>query len=441
MHGGSEHGRQSLGHVRLASEKLACYDKKLGAEQAVISPCPHKQVSNGSNSQVVEIAQKVFELLTQGSFTNTYKYATLLGILDALEERSTADGPPSMITSRELAEHVLRIYWPQCSEFRPNSSSGSAHLAQQSGATPTIISAIRKWREQWPSQTIAEYRQEYRRAESDFRDTHQTRPARALINEVETVLIMYPIPLLQKVTPRRIGRDASDERTSQNPFLYEWSNKSEPPGLKAYLDGALSPIDNRLKFFPGVPECLLTLASLLRPMIQTEWTRFVSRIKRNEIASDKVFAFLFERERRDLEAVRSPLRELQENRCFYCGEILQKEKGHVDHFVPWSRHPNDAIENLTLAHASCNVNKSNFLAAPEHLEKWKERLRTNDLSTIADTLRWPTERHTSVSIIQALYGQLAAGVMLWSTRDRMVPWQPSGSLPLLRAIDKLRDAA
>jgi len=383
-----------------------------------------------SNSQVVEIAQKVFELLTQGSFTNTYKYATLLGILEALEERSTADGPPSMITSRELAEHVLRIYWPQCDGFRHVPECGFIPLAQQSGEKqPKIITAILNWRTEHPGQTVAEYIAEYRLSESAFRSTKRMHPARALMNDVERTLIKFPIPLLQW-----FGK-------AKQEFLFQWSMDEQPVGIGDYQAGRPSPIDNTLRFNPGVPEALVTLSPLLRSMIQTQWTRLVAGIRKNNIEEDVLHTFLFDHSRVNLNDTRAPLRELQQRACFYCGELLVNEAGHIDHFVPWSRHPNNAIENLVIAHASCNISKSNYLVAPVHLQRWKERLGSPAISAIAAQLKWPSERSASISIVQSIYGQLSPGLMVWSGKAKMIEFDPEQTKPLLTELDVLRKGA
>src|SRR6266480_6864612 len=71
-------------------------------------------------------------------------------------------------------------------------------------------------------------------------------------------------------------------------------------------------------------------------------------------------------ERVPLERVRGPIIELQEGRCFYCAERLARRAGQtpdVDHFIPWSRYPDDGLENLVVAHARCNAQKRDFLAA------------------------------------------------------------------------------
>src|SRR5213080_2876385 len=50
--------------------------------------------------------------------------------------------------------------------------------------------------------------------------------------------------------------------------------------------------------------------------------------------------------------MRGPIIELQEGRCFYCAEGLASRAGQtpdVDHFIPWSRYPDDGLENLVVA--------------------------------------------------------------------------------------------
>jgi hypothetical protein len=66
------------------------------------------------------------------------------------------------------------------------------------------------------------------------------------------------------------------------------------------------------------------------------------------------------------------LRDLQVGRCFYCNEPIVG-RGHVDHFLAWSRWPNDAIENLVLADR-CNLDKSDHLVTADHLTRWRRRL-------------------------------------------------------------------
>ena len=59
---------------------------------------------------------------------------------------------------------------------------------------------------------------------------------------------------------------------------------------------------------------------------------------------------------------------------------------HVDHFLPWSRYPDDGLDNFVLADKSCNGWKSNSLAASQHLTRWARRfqLDTTECSQLAD---------------------------------------------------------
>ena len=90
------------------------------------------------------------------------------------------------------------------------------------------------------------------------------------------------------------------------------------------------------------------------------------------------------------DAVRQPLRELQNNRCFYCEKAI-REAAEVDHFIPWARHPDNGIENLVVADQRCNHDKRDFLVAGDHVPRWRvERFErnTSGLAQIAERASW-----------------------------------------------------
>src|SRR5438093_6342959 len=106
-------------------------------------------------------------------------------------------------------------------------------------------------------------------------------------------------------------------------------------------------IDNRIHLRPGVGEALVRLNHLLRPLIHHQWAVKVATL--NRLDEYQLERFLFGAERVPLERVRGPIIELQEGRCFYCAERLASRAGQtpdVDHFIPWSRYPDDGLENL-----------------------------------------------------------------------------------------------
>jgi hypothetical protein len=66
----------------------------------------------------LRLAERLIQLLDRGGFTATYKYAVLVGLMDLCMELTGANGlPPDTITTRQLAEKVIELYWPQCAPY------------------------------------------------------------------------------------------------------------------------------------------------------------------------------------------------------------------------------------------------------------------------------------------------------------------------------------
>ena len=66
----------------------------------------------------IGFAEKVLELLDEGRYTATYKYAVLLGLIDVcLEQTQSSGAPPEMVTTRQLADKIIELYWPQTVPF------------------------------------------------------------------------------------------------------------------------------------------------------------------------------------------------------------------------------------------------------------------------------------------------------------------------------------
>ena len=59
--------------------------------------------------------EKLLQVLGQGGFSATYKYAVLPGLMDLCIE---AGHPPSSVTTAQLARRVVELYWPQVRPFR-----------------------------------------------------------------------------------------------------------------------------------------------------------------------------------------------------------------------------------------------------------------------------------------------------------------------------------
>ena len=217
------------------------------------------------------------------------------------------------------------------------------------------------------------------------------------LDEVERTFARYPIRLLQVV-----GNE-------HRPFLYDidWGESVTLAALHATGGGVV-------RFRPRASDELLRLAPLLRPLIELHWVRMVAALNGLDLESERLRSHLFGATRTGFPtALRSGLRELQDGRCFYCDERL-RSRVEVDHFIPWSRWPNDAVENLVLADA-CNNHKRDHLAAGEHARRWAQRLVAGgaDLTTLAGSAAWSSEPERSLSIGRSSYFHLPDGTPLW----------------------------
>jgi hypothetical protein len=90
---------------------------------------------------------------------------------------------------------------------------------------------------------------------------------------------------------------------------------------------------------------------------------------------------------------------------------------HVDHFVPWSRHADNSIDNLVAAHDDCNGKKSDYLAAAEHVVRWRERSArcAGDLVDIAREEAWESRPERTLSVARAIYRMLPDDARLWQS--------------------------
>jgi 5-methylcytosine-specific restriction endonuclease McrA len=350
---------------------------------------------------VVALAERILSLLDEGSFSSTYKYAVLLGLIDLCLEKTSNDGtPPDTIYPAELAEKVIALYWPHCRPYAKDESGQVLRLKQNSGSQASIIKAIERFRArhaQDPSITLSRAKAELRAGYLELRD------------DVEWTLIEMPLPKLQ-----RIGGPV-------RAFLYDISWDDNVRRGVVPLGACERPVnfDNRILLRPGVGAGLVALNALIRPLIHRQWASMVARI--NRLQEARLEEFLFGAERPSLEAVRQPLREAQDNRCFYCQQSIHGPV-EVDHFIPWARYPDNRIQNLVLADRGCNNDKRDHLAATELLDRWRRRNENGSstltqLEEIAQTVGWESGAATTMSVARGIYLGLPEGAHLWAGRE------------------------
>ncbi len=211
-------------------------------------------------------------------------------------------------------------------------------------------------------------------------------PFERLKDEVVETVIRMPLPKLQRFGT---GSGYVEDR-----FLYDygWPDEVSIARIRR-VD-----FDDGLYLRPGVGEWLVRLAGLLRPIVQQRWAAFVADRSSDLVEASFLDAFLFGASRISFAAIREPLLVSQDRECFYCRKDLSPQDTEIDHFIPWSRHPDDALDNLVAAHARCNNAKRDSLAAATHLEQWLHRFVVGSeaecsITEVASEARWQRWPH------------------------------------------------
>lgn len=344
----------------------------------------------------IAFAEKLMTVLAYGRRTATYKYAVLLGLIDLCHEQSSSAGSaPRRVRTAQLAEKVIELYWPHAAPFEV--ASGSVLTQSSGGHQAEILQLIRRFRdEQVRDPSASRTRSRLRAPEAYER----------LVREVEWKLAEMPLPKLQ-----RVG-DTLD------PFVYRIAWDDGVRRAEYFAEG----FDRSLHFVGEAADHLVRLAALLRPVIQREWARLVAQFNPELVPEGRLEEFLFGVERISLAAIQGGLRELQDGRCFYCGDALGS-RCEVDHFVPWVRYPDNGIENLVAAHRGCNGAKRDHLAAAEHVDAWVRRSERHksDLVEIATRAQWDRHPDRSLAVARSIYLRLPDEVRLWRLAQEFVP--------------------
>ncbi len=266
-------------------------------------------------------------LLSEGLFVATYKYALLMAIADLAIKHGSDSGDQLTLKVTEIAEEMARIYWRQVKPF----GIASDVLRQNAGRQAAIIQLLEN-ASQHHTGSIEQLKKDgsWQRCKS----------------KITTVVHTMPLWKIQ-----RVGGVVDD-------FLYPQTNSSKEIVLR-----------------PGVAYCLRKYYSMIRNMIEGAWILHIRRLNTHVLGEVvDLQEFLFGSERSAMSEVQPFFMELQKGKCFYCGKAISaSSKGHVDHFIPWSRYPADLGHNLVLADAACNSAKTDLLAAEAHLERWVRR--------------------------------------------------------------------
>ncbi len=318
-------------------------------------------------------------LLDEGSFVSSYKFALLHAIADLCLVKGDDSGAELDLSTSEIAEQFVRLYWPQVAPFV--ASDDKQVLSQNTGRQAAIVRELAERHNRYQGSLA-----ELEKSPADWGHVRR---------KVEQTVKRMPLWKLQTVGSERLD------------FLYE----NVDVGAVVRLE-------------PGVAYCFRAFYPMVTDMIEGAWSHFVQR--RNPRLLGQVIdlrSFLFGSRRSSLETYRPLLREVQRGRCFYCESDI-KSGGDVDHFIPWRRYSLELGHNFVLAHRGCNSSKSDLLAAEEHLERWTERslIYRNELEEGFDERKvlhdWPVTRQ----IASWAYGQVhKAGGQVWVEAKKLRP--------------------
>lgn len=361
-------------------------------------------MKSASNIDPLVLAQKCFALIDKTKKSGTYKYATLLALLNVISTKLDQNGTPTpKIMISDIGREVMRLYWNQAVPYK--------------GADPL---------KQSPQQDIV-----YKIVQ--YRTTHDLKIPRATMDQarcedptgfrtlekrsIKTVANM-PIRLLQKFGE---GNQAREEL-----FLFDFSWTGD---LKEkQIDTA------HLILKPGVGEGLLLLSPLLRAQIENQWMQYVS--DQNNLDASALNNYLFGFTRSAVATFAKYLIPLQEGKCFYCGAKITNQSAHVDHVIPWSFSHDDGLDNLVATCSPCNLSKSALLLGLEHLKNWSKRLVVGSPENLAITdLAEKQELFRDLNLThrhaRSAYRLAPEGTSVWNSRDIIDTIDQSASLGIL----------
>jgi len=283
-------------------------------------------------SDQIQFLLNVQRLLAEGQFTATYKFALLMALGDLSVECGDDSGGALDLSAVTIAEKFVEYYWRQTAPFL-----GQSVLSQNKGRQPVVITLLAAARERHGDNLAAAKKEKGAWG--------------SLVRAVALNVRQMPLRYLQNVRGDTLA------------FLYDSPGENTSPAT--------------IRLYPGVAFCFRRFHELIAELVRGVWVRWIHQQNLSVIGDRQdLHSFLFGTERSNLGSVREVLQQIQ-SKCFYCERQFRAVPA-VDHFIPWALYPLDLGHNFVLAHAECNSQKRDLLAAEEHLAAWEERNRQHD---------------------------------------------------------------
>lgn len=351
-------------------------------------------------------AERLLALLDATRYSATYKLATLLALIDVAAEQTAPDGSVAeTLSAKQVGRRVIELYWPQTVPYGAAASGEPAVLSQ--AAQNDIPSKLAAWR---TAHRLG--------AGAGLEEARAVDPDGWAALETDLVAVVIGMPLA------KLQRFGEGRRSAEDRFIYTFPWREEVGRSAVARPG----FDDRLYLRPNVGAWLVRLAPLIRPLVQAKWASRVAARNADLVDAERLDEFLFGAQRVSLTRVRGPLAEAQDRDCFYCAGRLTGS-WDVDHFLPWSRHPDNTLDNLVAAHAPCNNAKSASLAGLGHLRRWVTRFGDTPVSDriqeVSAATAWPRRPDRVLSTARATYLWLPEGTRLWRETSVYDPLDPA----------------
>ncbi|OZC49105.1 HNH endonuclease [Rhodococcus sp. RS1C4] len=340
----------------------------------------------------IAFVQRLVELVDTGRRESTYKLATLTALIDVCVENEAAHNGTLAVPVQELAHRIIAYYWPQVRAYDER-----IVLSQNKSSGRTIPVLVARYKAS-TAFTTAE-------AAREVEDEHYV----ALVRDVELTVARQPLTHFH--TPAGRNNDFANDD-----FVFD------ARGFHKKMSRTHLVERGHVVLRSGVPRALRDTSVLLRSFVKNAWVADVVGMNKVSLDVEAIDGFLFGTSREALTTLNGPLRDLQDNRCFYCDSKLGPG-AHIDHVLPWSRIPIDGVANLVAADSACNLAKSASVPVRAHVDRALRRPRS-DLLAIADRTRVPLLHDRTRSAAEGVYASLPAGVPLWIRSREYEPFVP-----------------
>lgn len=240
-------------------------------------------------------------------------------------------------------------------------------------------------------------------------------PAGWAVLETDLVAVVIGMPLA------KLQRFGEGQRSVEDRFIYEFSWREEIGRAAVAKPG----FDDSPRLRPGVGGWLVRLAPLIRPLVQAKWASMVAARNADLVDAERLNEFLFGATGQPGQGSRPARRGAEPGMLLLFRSASAK---HGRRSLPWSRHPDNSLDNLVAAHTACNSAKSSSLAGVGHLRQWVERFADTEANLRLETVKLSTGWHRRpdrvLATARATYLWLPEGTRLWREKlvfDRLDP--------------------